>query len=157
MTALFSTATVTESDPLHDVHDHPAEADLQGAEVRVDGEDLHDLEVAGDHPRPEQPLRDQVGVVRVPLLPAEVTFGPTYIIYPSEYVRLPLCVRVQSSSQLDGDHITGGEPDNHTMKLNVKLSPVRTFEYLSMIQEMKQVLVNQSARFQRSERYSARP
>ena len=115
MTALFSTATITESDPLHDVHDHPAEADLEGAEVRVDGEDLHDLEVAGDHPRPEQPLRDQVGVVRVPLLPAEVTFGPTYIIYPSDYVScyLPLCVRVQSSSQLDGDHITGGESDIH--------------------------------------------
>ena len=70
-------STVTESDPLHDVHDHPAEADLQGAEVRVDGEDLHDLEVAGDHARAEQPLRDQVGVVCVPLLPAEVTFGPT--------------------------------------------------------------------------------
>ena len=86
LTALFSTATVTESYPLHDVHDHPAEADLQGAEVRVDGEDLHDLEVAGDHPRPEQPLRDQVRVVRVPLLPAEVTFGPTYIIYPSDCV-----------------------------------------------------------------------
>ena len=73
-------STVTESDPLHDVHDHPAEADLQGAEVRVDGEDLHDLEVAGDHARAEQPLRDQIGVIRVPLLPAEVTFGPTFVI-----------------------------------------------------------------------------
>ena len=154
MTALFSTATVTESYPLHDVHDHPAEADLEGAEMRVDGEDLHDLEVAGDHPRPEQPLRDQVGVVCVPLLPAEVTFGPTFIIYPSEYVRLPLCVRVQPSSQLDGDHVAGGKPDIHLL---IKYYSVKTFEYLSMIQEMKQVLVNQSARFQRSERYSARP
>ena len=87
--------------------------------MRVDGEDLHDLEVAGDHARAEQPLRDQVGVVRVPLLPVAVTCGPTSS-NSSDHVRLPLCVRVQASSQLDGDHVAGGEPDNHfLMKPNI--------------------------------------
>ena len=78
--------------PLHDVHHHPAEADLQRAEVRVDGEDLHDLEVAGDHPRPEQPLRDDVGIVGVPLLARQV--------------------RVDAGGGLERDHVAGGEAED---------------------------------------------
>ena len=81
-----------EAHPLHDVHHHPAEADLQRAEVRVDGEDLHDLEVAGDHPRPEQPLRDDVGIVGVPLLARQV--------------------RVDAGGGLERDHVAGGEAED---------------------------------------------
>ena len=81
-----------EPHPLHDVHHHPAEADLQGAEVRVDGEDLHDLEVAGDHARAEQPLRDDVGVVGVPLLARQV--------------------RVDAGGCLERDHVAGGEAED---------------------------------------------
>ena len=35
-----------QEEELHDVHDHPAEGDLQGPEVRVHGEDVDKFERA---------------------------------------------------------------------------------------------------------------
>lgn len=84
-----------EHQPLGDVHGHPTKRDLarrrhyyfnvtllkreekkkkrllylQRPQVRVDGEDVDELEEGGDHPGAEQTLGDQVGVVGVPPLP----------------------------------------------------------------------------------------
>ena len=60
--------------------------------MRVDGEYLDDLEVAGDHPRPEQPLRDDVGIIGVPLLARQV--------------------RVDAGGGLERDHVAGGEAED---------------------------------------------
>ena len=60
--------------------------------MRVDGEYLDDLEVAGDHSRPEEPLGDEIRVVGVPLLPGQV--------------------RVLARGDLQRDHVAGGEPQD---------------------------------------------
>ena len=63
---------LTQTNPLHDVHDHPAEGDLQRPQVGVHGEDLDNLQVAGDHPSAKQTLGDQEWIVSVPVLPGNV-------------------------------------------------------------------------------------
>ena len=63
---------LTQTNPLHDVHDHPAEGDLQRPQVGVHGEDLDNLQVAGDHSSAKQTLRDQEWIVSMPVLPGNV-------------------------------------------------------------------------------------
>ena len=58
----------------------------------VDGEYLDDLEIAGDHSRPEETLGYEVRIVGVPLLPGQV--------------------RVLASGDLQRDHVAGGEPQD---------------------------------------------
>ena len=60
--------------------------------MRVDGEYLDDLEIAGDHSRPEETLGDEVRIVGVPLLPGQV--------------------RVLARGDLQRDHVAGGEPQD---------------------------------------------
>ena len=60
--------------------------------MRVDREQLDDLEVAGDHAGSEETLGDEVGIVGVPLLPGQVG--------------------VLASPDLQGDHVAGGEPQD---------------------------------------------
>ena len=60
-----------EERPLHHVEHHAAEGDLQRAEVRVDGEDVDELQVGEDVGGGEEALRDQHRVPRVPLVPAD--------------------------------------------------------------------------------------
>ncbi len=45
-----------EGDPAEDIHDHPAEGDLEGSQVRVHRQDVHNLQEARDHARSEQAL-----------------------------------------------------------------------------------------------------
>ena len=45
-----------EANPLEDVHHHPAQADLEGTQVRVDTKNLYNLQEARDHARPKEPL-----------------------------------------------------------------------------------------------------
>ena len=59
-----------EERPLHHVEHHAAEGDLQRAEVRVDGEDVDELQVGEDVGGGEEALGDQHRVPRVPLVPA---------------------------------------------------------------------------------------
>ncbi len=61
-----------EGDELHDVHDHPAERDLERPQVRVHAEDVDELEVGEDVGRGEKALRDQHRVPGIPMLPWEV-------------------------------------------------------------------------------------
>ena len=60
--------------------------------MRVDREQLDDLEVAGDHAGSEETLGDEVGIIGVPLLPGQVG--------------------VLASPDLQGDHVAGGEPQD---------------------------------------------
>ena len=46
----------SEANPFHDVHHHPAQADLEGTQVRVDTKNLYNLQEAGDHACPKEPL-----------------------------------------------------------------------------------------------------
>ena len=59
-----------EECPLHHVEYHAAEGDLEGPEVRVDGEDVDELQVGEDVGGGEEALGDQHRVPRVPLVPA---------------------------------------------------------------------------------------
>ena len=60
--------------------------------MRVDREQLDDLEVAGDHAGSEETLGYEVGIIGVPLLPGQVG--------------------VLASPDLQGDHVAGGEPQD---------------------------------------------
>ena len=60
--------------------------------MRVDGQDLDDLEVTGDHPRSKETLGYEVRIVGVPLLPRQVG--------------------VLTGGDLQGDHVAGGEPQD---------------------------------------------
>ena len=60
--------------------------------MRVDGQDLDDLEVAGDHSGSEETLGDEIRVIGVPLLPGQV--------------------RVLARGDLQRHHVAGGEPQD---------------------------------------------
>ena len=55
-----------EEEEFHDVHHHPAQRDLQRAQVRVDGEDVDQLQLAEDVGGREQRLGDEVRIERIP-------------------------------------------------------------------------------------------
>ena len=77
--------SLTQTNPLHDVHDHPAQGDLQRPQVRVDREQLDNLEVAGDHAGPKETLRDEIGIIGVPFLQTQdaafLSIQTSFIMY----------------------------------------------------------------------------
>lgn len=67
-TRVGETDEQSDEEKLKDVNDHPTEGDLQWTEVRVDREDVDQLQRAEDVGCREQAFRDQGRVVGVPLL-----------------------------------------------------------------------------------------
>ena len=53
--------------------------------MRIDGEDLDNLEVAGDHAGSKQTLRDEIGIIGVPFLETQeavfLSSQTSFIIY----------------------------------------------------------------------------
>ena len=82
-----------EERPLHHVEHHAAEGDLQRAEVRVDGEDVDELQVGEDVGGGEEALGDQHRVPRVPLVPG-AKLWLSRVIYFYDF----------TEPQIQGDH-----------------------------------------------------
>lgn len=62
-----------EKNVLHDIHHHTAECDLQRTKMRVDGEDVDQLQSAEDVRSCKQTLRHQVRIKSVPVFPLGVS------------------------------------------------------------------------------------
>lgn len=92
---LVQTATESEQhqrvdeEELDDVDDHPAERDLQRPQVRIDRENMDELEEGEDHAGGKGSLRQQHRIEGVPLLAREM--------------------RIQSGPLVPAHHVPGGE------------------------------------------------
>ena len=66
--------SLTQTNPLHDVHDHPTEGYLKRSQVGVDWQDLDNFQVTRNHPRTKQALRYEEWIVGVPVFPENIIF-----------------------------------------------------------------------------------